>query len=112
MRRAVRTWGAGTRKREERGLAKQRVVIADHDYDDVEIERGILEAAGLDVVELQARSEDELIAGARGCAAIINQYAYVGAKTFDAIPTCRMVARYGIGVDIVDVEGATQRGVL
>jgi len=93
-------------------LARQRVAIADHDYDDVEIERGILEAAGLEVVELQARSEDELIAGARGCAAIVNQYAYVGAKTLAAIPTCRLVARYGIGVDIVDVEAATQRGVL
>ena len=93
-------------------MAKQRVAIADHDYDDLKIERGILEAAGFEVVELQARSEDELIAGARGCAAIINQYAYVGAKTLDAIPTCRQVARYGIGVDIVDVKAATQRGVL
>lgn len=93
-------------------MAKQRVAIADHDYDDIEIERGILEAAGLEVVELQAKSEDELIVGARGCAAIINQYAYVGAKTLDAIPTCRQVARYGIGVDIVDVEAATNRGVL
>lgn len=94
------------------GNRRRKVAIADYDYGDFEIERTILEAAGLEVVALQARSEDELITGAKDCAGIINQYAYVGAKTLDALPSVRIVARYGIGVDIVDVDAATARGVL
>ena len=90
----------------------RKVAISDYDYDDVAIERRILEAAGCELVALQAKTEEELIAGAQGCAAIINQYATVGAKTMDAVPTLRQVARYGIGVDIVDVEAATRRGIL
>jgi D-3-phosphoglycerate dehydrogenase len=91
---------------------RPKVVIADYDFGDVEVERGILEAAGLNLVAIQAKSEDELIVEARDCDAVINQYALVGTKTIAAMTHCRVIARYGIGVDIVDVKAATERGIL
>jgi len=92
--------------------AGAKVVIADYDFGDVDVERKILEAAGLRLVAIQAKSEDELIAEARDCDAVINQYAHVGAKTIAAMSHCRVIARYGIGVDNVDVDAATKRGIL
>jgi D-3-phosphoglycerate dehydrogenase / 2-oxoglutarate reductase len=89
-----------------------KVVIADYDFGDVDVERQILEAAGLRLVALQAKSEEELIAEAHDCDAVINQYTPVGAKTIAAMTRCRVIARYGIGVDNVDVAGATERGIL
>lgn len=89
-----------------------KVVITDFDYGDVDVERGILEAAGARVVALQAKAEEDLFDEVRDCAAIMNQYARVGAATIERMERCRVIARYGVGVDIVDVEAATRKGIL
>jgi D-3-phosphoglycerate dehydrogenase len=91
---------------------KPKVVITDYDYGDLDIERRILKAAGARVVALQAKSEEDLLEEARDCDAIMNQYARVGAATIDRMERCRVIARYGVGVDIVDVEAATRKGIL
>ncbi|HET9664260.1 MAG TPA: C-terminal binding protein [Burkholderiales bacterium] len=93
-------------------MAPLTAVITDFDYGDNDIERAILEPAGIRVIALQAKSEDELLAPARDCDAIMNQYARVGARTIAAMTRCKVIARYGVGVDIVDVEAATKRGIL
>jgi D-3-phosphoglycerate dehydrogenase len=74
------------------------VVIADYDYGDVDIERAIIEAAGLRLVAAQCKSEDDVIEAARDADAIIAQYATVGARAIDAFTRCRVIARYGTGV--------------
>ena len=93
-------------------MARFKVVITDFDYGDNDIERAILEPLGAEVVALQAKTEDDLLAEARDCDAIMNQYARVGAKTIAVMEKCRVIARYGVGVDIVDVPAATARGIL
>jgi phosphoglycerate dehydrogenase-like enzyme len=87
------------------------VVIADYDFGDVDIERGIVEAAGFELVAAQCKSERDVIATARDAVAVITQYARVGAKAIEAFTRCRVIARYGTGVDIVDVDAATRRGI-
>lgn len=91
---------------------RPKVVITDYDFGDVDVERGILEAAGAEVIALQSKSESDLLEAASDCAAMINQYARIGAKTIGAMQKCEVIARYGVGVDIVDVETATQKGIL
>jgi D-3-phosphoglycerate dehydrogenase len=93
-------------------MAQFKVVITDFDYGDNDIERAILEPLGAQVVALQAKVEDDLKADARDCDAIMNQYARVGATTIAAMEKCKVIARYGVGVDIVDVAAATARGIL
>jgi D-3-phosphoglycerate dehydrogenase / 2-oxoglutarate reductase len=88
------------------------VVIADYDFGDVAIERAIIEAAGLTLTAAQCKSEDEVIDVARDADAIIAQYATVGAKAIGAFTRCEVIARYGTGVDIVDVDAASGRGIL
>jgi D-3-phosphoglycerate dehydrogenase len=88
------------------------VVIADYDYGDVAIERSIIEGAGLELTVAQCKTEDEVIDVARDAHAIIAQYAAIGAKVIGALIRCQVIARYGTGVDIVDVDAATRRGIL
>jgi D-3-phosphoglycerate dehydrogenase len=88
------------------------VVIADYDYGDVDIERAIIEDAGLQLTAAQCKTEDDVIDVARDADAIIAQYATVGEKAIAALTRCRVIARYGTGVDIVDVDAATRRGIL
>lgn len=91
---------------------QQTVVIADYDYGDVDIERAIVEDAGLRLIAAQCKTEDDVIEAARDADAVIAQYATVGARAIDAFTRCRVIARYGTGVDIVDVGAATRRGIL
>lgn len=91
---------------------KLTVVIADYDYGDVDIERAIIEHAGLELLAAQCKSEDDVIAAAREAHAIIAQYAPISGRVIDALEHCRVIARYGTGVDIVDVEAATRRHIL
>ena len=91
---------------------RKTVVIADYDFGDADIERAIIEQAGLRLATAQCKSEDDVIAVARDADAIIAQYATVGAKAISALTRCEVIARYGTGTDIVDVDAATRRGIL
>jgi len=90
--------------------ARQTVVITDYDYGDVGIERAIIEDAGLRLIAADCKTEDDVIEAAGDADAIIAQYATVGARAIDAMTRCKVIARYGTGVDIVDVDAATRRG--
>lgn len=87
------------------------VLIADYDFGDVDIERGIIEGAGFALVAAQCKSEAEVIEAGRDADAVITQYARVGAEAIASFTRCRCIARYGTGVDIVDVDAATRRGI-
>lgn len=89
-----------------------KVVITDYDFGDVEVETEILEAAGAEVIALQAKAQEELFEVAPYCAAMMNQYARVGRETILRMQRCEVIARYGVGVDIVDVSTATKQGIL
>lgn len=91
---------------------KPKVVITDYDYGNINVESEILEAVGAEVIALQAKSEEDLFGVAPSCAAMINQYAKIGRKTISLMERCEVIARYGIGVDIVDVDEATSNGIL
>jgi D-3-phosphoglycerate dehydrogenase / 2-oxoglutarate reductase len=86
-------------------------MIADSDFGDVDIERAIIEGAGFTLEAYQCKSEDEVIAHGRDAAGILTQYAYIGAAAMDSLPRLRVISRYGTGVDIVDVDHATRRGI-
>ena len=91
---------------------RPKVVITDFDFGDIDVEREILEAVGAEVFGLQSKREEDLFEAARDSAAMINQYARIGRATISRMQKCEVIARYGVGVDIVDVEAATERGIL
>ena len=91
---------------------RPKVVITDYDYGDVSVEKEILEAVGAEVVALQAKSEADLFEAAPDCAAMMNQYARIGDSVISRMKKCEVIARYGVGVDIVDVAAASAKGIL
>jgi D-3-phosphoglycerate dehydrogenase / 2-oxoglutarate reductase len=88
-----------------------KVLITDFDYADVELERHVLEGAGLELITAQCRTEEDVIEAGRGVSALLTQYAPITARVLAELPELRMVGRYGVGYDIVDVEAARERGV-
>jgi D-3-phosphoglycerate dehydrogenase / 2-oxoglutarate reductase len=95
----------------KRGDLRLKVLIADFNYPDLDIERRVLGDAGLEVVEAQCRTEGDVIEAGRGVSALLTQFAPITARVMDELPELRMVGRYGVGYDVVDVEAAGERGV-
>ncbi|WP_255197716.1 C-terminal binding protein [Halorarius litoreus] len=88
-----------------------RVVITDHDFDDLAVEREVLDGVA-DVVELADRPGVDVDPGDLVDAdAVLNLRSTLSADHVDALSGCRVVARYGIGVDNVDLGAANDAGV-
>lgn len=88
-----------------------RILITDYDFPDVDLEVGLLQGAGHEVVTAQCRTEEEVIAASEGCQGLLVQYAPVNARVLDACPQIRIASRFGAGFDTIDVEAARERGV-
>jgi D-3-phosphoglycerate dehydrogenase len=88
------------------------VLVTDHSWPDVEIERAILGAAGAIIVEPTTLDEMELTELARNADAIITCFRQVSAAAVRASRDLQTVARYGIGVDNIAVEEASKRDVI
>jgi D-3-phosphoglycerate dehydrogenase len=88
-----------------------RIVITECDHDSFSVEREITDAAGAELVLTQSRTGAELVANAAGADAILVQYAQITAEVMDALPALRAIGRYGVGVDSVDIDAATARGI-
>jgi D-3-phosphoglycerate dehydrogenase len=89
------------------------IVVTDYDFPDLSIESAVLDGADADV-ELRgeyARTPEEVIDVAEGADALLVQYADVTDEVFEALPDLQAVGRYGIGVDSIDVDAATDHGV-
>lgn len=87
------------------------VVITDCDHANVNPERAILDDAGVDWRLEQCRTTDEVIERCADATVLIVQYVPITADLLDALPDVRLIARYGVGVDNIDVAAATERGV-
>ena len=86
------------------------VAITDHPFPHLDAARAVLEPAGHDVVEHDCSTAEEV---ARACAdadGVLNTYAPMPTEVIDALRRCRGIARFGIGVDTIDLDRATARG--
>jgi D-3-phosphoglycerate dehydrogenase / 2-oxoglutarate reductase len=90
-----------------------KVLVTEGLFGDLDVERSILEPMGVEVVLAAAADEATLVAEARDASALMVVYAKVTAPVVEAAAQagCRVIARYGIGYDNVDVEAATRHGI-
>jgi D-3-phosphoglycerate dehydrogenase len=89
------------------------VLITDCDHPSVDVERSILTAAGLAVELRTCRTAEEVIAAGTETQAVglLVQYAPVSDTVLRALPRCRAVGRYGVGLDTIDLAAASRLGV-
>jgi phosphoglycerate dehydrogenase-like enzyme len=92
-------------------LYMSRVLLSDNEFADLGIERGIFAAAGVDLATAQCRTEDDVVAAARGCAGILLQYAPITERVVAALPKLGIVSRIGAGFDTIDTDACGRHGV-
>lgn len=85
--------------------------ITDAGFADVNTEREIIEKAGHTLHLKQCKTEEELLEEVTTADALIVQWAPVSSKVIEALTQCKVIVRYGIGVDNVDLEAAKNKGI-
>jgi D-3-phosphoglycerate dehydrogenase len=89
-----------------------RVLVTDYAWPSLEIERGILHEVGAELLVAESGEAAELIALAAGADAILTNWRRVPTEALDAAGSCLVVARYGVGVDNIPDDHATELGIL
>jgi D-3-phosphoglycerate dehydrogenase / 2-oxoglutarate reductase len=89
-----------------------KALITDYAWPSLDIEREVLGAAGIEIVAAQTGDEAELVELAAGADAIMTCWKQVTPAVLDAAPGCRIVARYGVGLDNIAVDHATALGIV
>jgi D-3-phosphoglycerate dehydrogenase len=89
-----------------------RVLVTDIAWRDTDVERAVLEPGGAELVLAPTGDAAELARLAVDVDAILTCFARVPAEVLDAAVRCRTVARYGVGVDNIDVAHATRLGMI
>jgi D-3-phosphoglycerate dehydrogenase / 2-oxoglutarate reductase len=91
---------------------KAKVVLTDYVWESLDVEKKTLEGIA-DLVALQTKKPEEFLAEAADCDALLNTYAGpITADVMARIQKCKIIARYGIGVDTIDLDAATQAGII
>lgn len=93
-------------------MGEFRVVITDCDHGSIEEEKEECNRIGAELVLAQVQQEEDLIRSCREADGLINQYAILSRKVLENLSKCKVVSRYGVGVDSVDLKAATDLGII
>ena len=89
-----------------------KIVVTDAEFPTFDQEERILAVVGAKLFVAQAKSEREVIAAAKDADGLLVQYAPITATVIAALERCRVICCYGVGVDNVDLAGATAKGIV
>jgi D-3-phosphoglycerate dehydrogenase len=93
-------------------MDKLKVVVTDYVWESLDVEQRILGSLA-QLVALQTKSPADFLAQAADCVALLNTYAGpITAEVIARMPACRIIARYGIGVDTIDLAAASDAGII
>jgi len=88
-----------------------KVAVTDSEYDSHEIERRVLSRIDAELVKFQCRTEEEVIKYCSDADGLLNTYAPITRKVIENL-NAKVITRYGIGVDNIDIKAATEKGIL
>src|SRR5262245_48182377 len=66
---------------------------------------------GAEIVEVAAKSDEDFVAAARDADALYAKGRRITKRIIDGLERCRVISLGSVGVDSVDVDAATARGI-
>jgi D-3-phosphoglycerate dehydrogenase len=94
-------------------VAQFKVVITDFGSSDNDLEQAVLNASGLDynLVRLNYSTSDLLIPHINDADALIVQWAKIDRRAIESLTRCKVISRYGVGVDMIDLKAAGEHAI-
>ena len=88
-----------------------KVILTGTVLPDSDVEKRIVEETGVNLEIVDVSSTQELIESATDPIGIMTIETEIDASVLEAFPNLEFISVHGIGVDMVDVEAATERGI-
>jgi D-3-phosphoglycerate dehydrogenase len=88
-----------------------KVVVTDCNFESFSEERVICDRNGWTLEILQCKTPAEVIAKARDADALFVQYVPITDEVLAGLKNCKVIVRYGIGLDNIDLAAAKARGI-
>ena len=92
-------------------MSKFKVVITDQVFPTTEIEESLLGEIDA-ALEIANGTLEDVLSKGRDADALLTTYFPITAETVDGLDNCQIIARYGIGVDNVDIAAANAAGIV
>lgn len=93
-------------------MNRKTVAVTDSVFPTLDLARRVLEQIGAEISVASDSSSDAILEVARQADGILVTYAQVRADIIRQLRRCRIIARFGIGVDNIDIGAATQAGIV
>lgn len=87
-----------------------KVLITDMRHAKATEEEKVFKGTGLELDTTFSANEEELIAHGKGAFGFLVSYANVTRRVMEALPELKVIVKYGIGVDTIDLNAATDLG--
>lgn len=89
-----------------------KVVITDEEFPTIEGEKKVFSESNYDLKLYQCKTEKEVMEVTEDADGVIAQYAPITRKVIENMKKCKVIARYGVGFDIIDVQAATDNNII
>lgn len=88
-----------------------KVLITDYEYVNIEQEEALVAKLGAELIDLNKRQDLTLQQAVKDADAIIVQYANITREVIAEMTCCKMIIKYGIGVNNIDQVAASEKGI-
>jgi len=92
-------------------MYKYKVVVADRRFENYDIEREILEKVNAQLIIENATNQTELYEAIKDADGVLLDLIPMRSDMINRLDKCKIIARYGVGYNNVDVEAATKKGI-
>ena len=93
-------------------MNRWKVVISDYYYKNLDQEKAILASVDAELLSYHCKTEDEVIQAAADCDALICQFAPITRRVIESLRRCKVIVRYAIGVDNIELKAAEECGII
>ena len=89
-----------------------KVVLIEHGYDTTEYERAIIEAAGGEFIDAEKLPLAEALKLCKNAEGVMCRRLEITREIIQGFRNCRILVRYGVGTDNIDVRAATEANII
>jgi D-3-phosphoglycerate dehydrogenase / 2-oxoglutarate reductase len=90
-----------------------KILLTDYEFEHLKYEEEIFQESGLEIefIKAQCKTEEEVMEQAKEADAILNQYAPISRRVIESLENTKIISRYGVGVNTIDLNAAKEKGI-
>ena len=89
-----------------------KILITDMLHESAEQELAVCKQYGIELDTTFCHNEDDLIEVGKLASGLLISYSQITRRVIESLPNLKVIVKYGIGVDTIDIQAATDCGVI